>query len=124
MSEAAPWDADGGFREGLARGELLVPACEGCGRVLDYSQRFCDECGSGEIGWRVASGGARLRCTMEVSVSYAPELPAPYVIASVELEEGPHLLARFDGRAESENVGEDVVADFTDGGLLFRRSAD
>lgn len=111
--------SDGGFRAGLARGELLIPACADCGTVLDYSQRYCTACGSGEIGWRVACGSARLRCTVEISVSYSVELPAPFLIASVQLDEGPHLLARYDGILESSHGGQQVVAQITQGELRF-----
>jgi len=59
-----------------------------------------------------------------INVSYAAEFPAPYWIASVELEEGPHLLARYDGEIASENAGKTVVASVTEGRLLFRLVAD
>jgi uncharacterized OB-fold protein len=112
-------DVDG-FRAGLARGELMVAACTACDTVLDYSQRLCTACGSPEIGWRKASGKAKLRCVVEMSVSYTLELPAPFLIASVELEEGPHLLAPYDGVMESADGGQPIVAHFEQGGLRFR----
>jgi uncharacterized OB-fold protein len=113
-------DLGDGFRAGLARGELLVPCCTACTTMLDYSQRYCTACGSPEIGWRKASGHARLRCVVEMSVSYALELPAPFLIASVELEEGPHLLAPYDGVLESAHGGQPIVAHIEEGGLRFR----
>jgi uncharacterized OB-fold protein len=108
------------FRAGLARGELMLAACTACGAALDYSQRVCTACGSPEIGWRKASGKAKLRCVVEMSVSYTLELPAPFLIASVELEEGPHLLAPYDGVMESADGGQPIVAHFEKGGLRFR----
>lgn len=109
-----------GFRAGLARGELMVAACTACDTVLDYSQRVCTACGSAEIGWRKGSGKAKLRCVVEMSVSYTLELPAPFLIASVKLEEGPHLLAHYDGVMESADGGQPIVAHFEQGGLRFR----
>jgi hypothetical protein len=112
-------DVDG-FRAGLARSELMLASCIACETVLDYSERVCTACGSPEIGWRKASGQATLRCVVEMSVSYTLELPAPFLIASVELEEGPHLLAPYDDDMESANVGKPIVAHFEKGGLRFR----
>lgn len=112
-------DVDG-FRAGLARGELMLASCSACEAVLDYSARVCTVCGSPEIGWRKASGKAKLRCVVEMSVSYTAGLPAPFLIASVQLEEGPHLLAPYDDDMESANGGQSIVAHFERGGLRFR----
>ncbi len=120
MSDTAASEAVDGFRAGLARGELMVSCCTACGTVLDYSQRVCTACGSPETGWRKASGKAKLRCVVEISVSYTLELPAPFLIASVELDEGPHLLAPYDGVMESADGGQPIVAHFEQGGLRFR----
>lgn len=111
---------DRGFRAGLARGELLVPDCSRCDELIDYSFLVCPNCGSGEIGWRRASGKGTLRCAVEMSVSYSAERPAPYVIGSVKLVEGPHILARFEGDLESAYAGREVVAEFVERGLRFR----
>lgn len=121
MNDSTATEDGDGFRAGLARGELQVACCTACGTVLDYSQRVCPACGSPEIGWRKASGRAKLRCVAEMSVSYTLERPAPYLIASVELEEGPHLLAPYkNGVMESADAGQPVVAHFEAGGLCFR----
>lgn len=114
-----PTEPDEGFRTGLANGELLLSFCGVCSTVLDYSQRFCTACNSDKILWHAGSGSARLRCVVEISVSYAPELPAPFLIASVQLEEGPHLLARYDGSMESAHEGKEVVAIIKGGELRF-----
>jgi uncharacterized OB-fold protein len=120
MSDPIASEDIDGFRAGLARGELMLASCTACGTALDYGQRVCTACGSPEIGWRKASGKAKLRCVVEISVSYTLELPAPFLIASVELEEGPHLLAPYDGVMESADGGQPIVAHFEAGGLRFR----
>lgn len=120
MSDPAASETVDSFRAGLARGELMLACCTACGTVLDYSQRVCAACGSPEIGWRKASGKAKLRCVVEISVSHTLELPAPFLIVSVELEEGPHLLAPYDGVMESADGGQPIVAQFEAGGLRFR----
>lgn len=123
MSNPIASDNVDGFRAGLARGELMLAACSACETVLDYSARMCTACASTDLGWRKASGTAEVRCVVEISVSYTPSLPAPFLIASVKLEEGPHLLAPYYGIWESTYGGQSVVACFEDGGFHFRSVA-
>lgn len=118
MNEAAGAGPDG-FRLGLAQGELRVPVCSACDAVLDYARRICTRCGSDAIGWRAASGHGRLRCLVEMSVSYSPVLPAPFLLASIELREGPHIIARYKSGMESEHAGGPVVAVIENGQLRF-----
>lgn len=120
MSNPIATDKPDGFRAGLARGELMVASCNACKTVLDYSARYCTACGAPDIGWRKASGKAELRCVVEMSVSYSPELTAPFLIASVKLQEGPHLLAPYIGFWESAYGGQAVVACFEEGKFHFR----
>lgn len=109
-----------GFRTGLRNGELLVPMCTTCGALLDYSQRFCPACGGDAIGWQKASGRGRLRSVVEINVSYLVDYPAPYRIAFVELDEGPHLLGRYESDHDSDPPDQRVRAEFSGGSLLFR----
>lgn len=120
MNKNAESSAECGFRAGLARGEMLVPICDACDTILDYSQRYCTSCGSAEIGWGKASGKATLRCVIEMSISYTINLPAPFLIASVRLEEGPHLLAPYNGYMESVHGEQSVVAEIANSRLSFR----
>jgi uncharacterized OB-fold protein len=108
------------FRAGLAKGELLIQACKACDQILEYAARTCGSCGSARLRWCRASGKGRLRGVIEMSVSYSREFIAPYKIASVELDEGPHLLAQYDGPGEDLNLEGDVVANISGGRLVFR----
>lgn len=112
--------ANRGFRAGLARADLLIPVCNACGQRLDYSQRFCPNCDSDAIGWAKASGRGRLRSVVEISVSYLTEFPAPYRIAFVALEEGPHLLGSYESARDLNPPGQEVVAHISGGRLVFR----
>lgn len=120
MSNPIASEEPDGFRAGLTRGELMVASCNLCETVLDYSARYCTACGSPDIGWRKASGKAELRCAIEMSVSYTLDLPAPFLIASVKLQEGPHLLAPYNGIWESAHGGQSVVACIEDGRIHFQ----
>ena len=107
------------FRSGIVSGKLLVQRCAACDRVAPYSARICPACRSVDLEWRQASGRGRVRCVVEVMVSYGPEIPAPYSLVSVELEEGPHIIARYTGSPESSHDGAVVRAEFVAGQLLF-----
>lgn len=121
MGDSVGHDHDeDGFRSGLARGELLVPVCRQCGAVLDYAQRVCGECGSAALGFRQAEGRGVLRSAVEMSVSYVDSLQAPYLVASVRLAEGPHLLARYAGTWDDVRGGQPVNALVEDGALCFK----
>jgi uncharacterized OB-fold protein len=117
MSRAATED---GFRIGLRDGELLIPICTACAAVLDYSQRFCAACGGDTLGWRKASGRGWLRSIVEIGFSYFADYPAPYRIAFVRLEEGPHLLGPYESDSDCDPDDQRVRAEFSGGRLLFR----
>jgi uncharacterized OB-fold protein len=109
---------DRGFRAGLARGVVLIAACDACGTILDYSRRRCTACASDRIGWRDSAGRGVLRAIIEVQEPGA-EAGRWRTLASVGLAEGPHLLARYEGPA-TDAAGTKVAAVFDGGSLRFR----
>ena len=110
--EAKPyWDA-------TAEGRLLLQRCSGCRAVIWYPRGFCPECSGSAIEWFEAS---------ERGVVYSFTVnrrgPGPYaeagayVIAYVELEEGPRVLTNIvDVDLERLAVGDAVEAVFDDTG--------
>lgn len=93
------------FWDGLKAHELRIQRCQDCGRAYFYPRPFCPRCFSWNVTWFVASGRARLH-TYEVIHRAAPAFAAdaPYVLAVVELEEGPRMLTNIVG-AEPEPAG-------------------
>ncbi len=98
MPQATPetqpfWDA--------AREErLLIQRCTSCGRHYFYPRPQCPQpdCDSTEVEWTEANGRATLHTYM-INHRAAPgfEAEAPYVIAVVQLEEGPRLMSNLVG---------------------------
>jgi uncharacterized OB-fold protein len=88
--EAAP------YWEGIDRGELVIPRCRQCGHWFFYPRLHCPSCGSADIAWEVASGRGTLYSYV-INRLPAPgwEDRAPYVIAIVELAEGPRMLTNI-----------------------------
>ena len=117
LPEAKPfWDA-------TARGELLLPRCAECGVVIWYPKAICGACGSLRIDWFRASGrGTVYSYTVRHRGQPRRDTPAykdagVYVVAYVELEEGPRLLTNIvECDPESVRIGQPVEAVFHDTG--------
>ena len=86
------------YWEGTARGELLLQRCRGCATTYFPPQPFCPACSNDDIEVVRASGHGRLHGYV-ITQRAAPGFEAPYVIAVVELDEGPRLLTNLVGVA-------------------------
>jgi uncharacterized OB-fold protein len=84
------------FWDGTAAGELRLQRCRGCTRTYFPPQPFCPACGDDDVEVVRASGRGSLYSYV-VSYRAAPGFRAPYVIAVVELAEGPRLLTNLVG---------------------------
>jgi len=79
-------------------GRLLVNACTGCGRKSLYVRPFCPHCWSEDVVLTEASGRARLYTWSVVHQNAAPfDARTPYVLAMVDLVEGPRLMTVLEG---------------------------
>ena len=81
------------FWEAARRHELMIQRCLSCRNHIFYPRYNCPWCGSRDLEWVKASGRGKV---YTYTVARRPTHPAfadrvPYVIAIVELEEGPHL---------------------------------
>jgi uncharacterized protein len=86
------------FWEGTARGELRLQRCRACTAIYFPPQPFCPACSSDDIEVVRASGRGSLYSYV-ITNRAAPGFEAPYVIAVVQLEEGPRLLSNLVGVA-------------------------
>jgi hypothetical protein len=79
------------FFAGAARGELLVPRCDGCGRFVWYPEERCPSCGAASPAWTRVSGRGTLFSWVVVRRAFLPafEDKVPFVTALVALEEDP-----------------------------------
>ena len=85
------------YWDGLKQGKLMVPRCNACGRPFLYPRVACPHCHARDIGWIEASGRGRLHsfAIAHQSINRAMKVPPPYVLAMVELEEGPRMLTNL-----------------------------
>ena len=86
-TETSPfWDA-------TTEGKLVLPRCVQCGTTIWYPKGFCPSCASSTVEWLPTSGAGTVysfSVTRKGAGVWAEH--SPYVIAYVELEEGPRVL--------------------------------
>ncbi len=96
----------------VERGELRYQECPACGTRQFYPRELCAGCG-GEPTWAVASGRGRVHTFTVVRQNLTPPFSSlvPYVIAIVELEEGPRMMGNLTGcPVDDVRIGMDVEA--------------
>jgi uncharacterized OB-fold protein len=122
--ETAPyWD-------GARAGKLLLQRCLDCGALRFYPRRACPACWSERGEWTEASGRGRVH---SFTVIHRPPAPAfagrvPYVVALIDLDEGPRMMANVVGDGAMEVAIDDpVTVEFEPRGAIalpqFRRIA-
>jgi uncharacterized OB-fold protein len=95
------------FWEACRRHQLQVSSCEDCGRLFLPPGPCCPRCWSTKLTARAVSGRGRVFSFAIYRRAYHPAIPAPYVVALVELEEGPRLISNVVG-CEPEEVEVDM----------------
>ncbi len=82
------------YQQGLAEGKFLGLNCQGCGRVIFPPQGLCPGCGGEKLAkTEIAKEGVIRTFTV---IRVAPEgMVPPYVLALVELSQGPWVLGRI-----------------------------
>jgi uncharacterized OB-fold protein len=117
-SETKPfWDA-------TAEGKLLLPKCKACSTVIWYPRAFCPECSSFDLEWIQASGRGTIYSYTINRRGQGDYRDMAYVVAYVELEEGPRLLTNIvDADYEKLSVGQavEVVFHTTSNGAALPR---
>ncbi len=85
------------FWAGCKEHELRFQKCNTCGYVRWPASIICPICYSKEMKWIVAGGMGKVYTFVIYHVAYHPgfENEVPYVVAVVELEEGPRLLTNI-----------------------------
>ncbi|MBI4299016.1 MAG: Zn-ribbon domain-containing OB-fold protein [Chloroflexi bacterium] len=105
------------FWEGAKRHELVMPRCKKCDHFFFYPRENCPNCLSSDVGWTKVSGRGRL---YTYTVVRRPANPAfnedvPYILAVVQLDEGPKMLSNLVGcKIEDAKVDMPLVVSFDD----------
>ncbi|MFV0524452.1 MAG: Zn-ribbon domain-containing OB-fold protein [Acidimicrobiales bacterium] len=110
----ASWETRG-YWEGAGRGELVLQRCASCGVVQHPPRGVCVSCLGGTPDSFVASGRGRVVTFTVTNQNQTPGFAeaCPYVLAYVELDEGPRLLTNIvDCDPDTVTVGMAVTARF------------
>jgi len=107
----AYWNAAG-------EGTLLIQRCRTCGRYQFYPRGHCVHCFAPDPEWTPASGRGRLHTYAIIRRTPNAEFAAecPYVLAIIELDEGPRMTARIVGQADDIGCDQRVHVVFTPAG--------
>ena len=91
------------FWTATQQGRLLLKRCRDCGTVIWYPRAICPECASLETEWFEAAGRGRVYSyTVNRRGEGAYQGVPPFVLAYVELDEGPRLMTNIVAATESE----------------------
>jgi len=102
----------GEFWTAAAGGRLLIQRCPACGTRQFYPRPVCITCGA-DPEWEQASGRGFVHTFTVIRQNGARPFrdELPYVVAMIELVEGPRMMGNVTGCAPDEvTVGMTVVA--------------
>jgi len=105
------------FWDACKRHELILQHCQACGAYGFYPRMLCKACHSDKLAWERVSGEGTI---YSYTVCHRPAGPAfkaevPYVVALIELREGPRMVSNIvTPDAESVRIGQAVRVTFHD----------
>jgi len=105
------------FWDAAREHRLSMQRCRSCEKFVFYPRPLCSHCGSDDLEWRDLSGRATVYSyTIARRATARPFEPdVPYVIAIVELDEGPRMTTNIVGcPPEDVRIGMPVLAHFED----------
>ncbi len=104
-----------GFWEGCRSSELRLQFCLSCSTYRYAPKRICPFCWSTEFEWRTTTGRGQVYTFTIEHHAYHPawKEDVPYVIAIIQLEEGPRMTSRIVGvKPEDVRIGLPVQVTF------------
>jgi len=101
------------FWDAARKRVLHIQRCDDCKRHVFYPRALCPHCGSAALGWVEASGRGTIYTFTVARKPTLPTFTCPYVIAIVELAEGPHVTTNIvECDPDEVRVGDPVEAVF------------
>ncbi len=103
------------FWAGTKEKEFRYQQCKDCNTVVFYPRRHCTGCTGGTLEWKVASGNATVYSYSVVRQSYHPFFRnlVPYIVAWIDLDEGPRILSNvINVTPEEVSIGQKVVLEW------------
>lgn len=102
------------FWDATLEGRFLIKSCNDCGENFWYPRTICPFCASFDTRWTEVSGRGEVYSFSIVRKGFeAFAERTPYVLAYVQLEEGPRVMTNvIDCDVESLKVGDPVELEF------------
>lgn len=110
-----PWTEE--FWRATKKHRLLIQECQNCNGLIFYPRKYCPQCWSTDLGWREASGKAKVYTFTVMRDQVEPKFMAdlPYVLAMVDIEEGVRMMTQIvECDADTVKIGMDVEVIFRD----------
>jgi len=108
-----PTPTEKAFYEGCRRSQLLLQQCDDCRHVIFYPRTHCDQCHSEQLSWHASSGHGVIASFTIVRRGVSADFEAPYVIALIDLDDGPRMMSQIiDCDPELIRVDQRVTVDF------------
>lgn len=84
-----------GFWSAASEHRLVVQRCDGCGRLRHYPQPMCPDCHATAYSWAELSGRGVVYSFTVTHQAFHPAWAdrVPFVVATIELEEGPRMVS-------------------------------
>ena len=99
--------------EACNEGRLLIQRCGECGHQQFYPRVVCSRCSAAGPAWVEASGEGTVASFTIVRRAVSEAYTAPYVVALVDLVEGPRLMSNIvDCEPETVRIGAAVTLRF------------
>ena len=102
------------FWQACAKHRLIVQRCRTCGAHQHYPRPFCLTCDSNDLDWAETRGTGTIYALTVIRLQVIPELSPPYLLALVDLDEGPRLLTNITDAAA--RIGDRVRLGWRDRG--------
>ena len=99
------------FWDNVAKGDFKVRRCAGCGTWQFPPLTLCRQCLSSDVRWEEASGKGTLWSWIRIHKPYFKDFAdeVPYLVAMVELQEGPLMVSSIlDADASDLKCGAEV----------------
>jgi uncharacterized OB-fold protein len=103
------------FWDAAKRHELLLQRCGACSKFIYYPRPRCPHCFSDRLSWEQCSGrGTLYSYTVVRRAASRAFADAPYILAIVELAEGPRMTTNIVAPPEQLRVDMPVTVFFDD----------
>ncbi len=107
------------FWEAATKHKLVLQKCSKCDVYQWYPKPWCVECGSRDLVWTLVGGLGKvysftiIREVVQNSPAFEEDIP--YVLAEIDLDEGPRFVAQLkDVKPEEARMGMRVKVSFID----------